>query len=87
MEQANPGIPVRLAFTSSIIRSIWHERRDDAAWIRGNPGVPAEVLSVKTPLATIADLQNEGFRDITVQSLHVFAGEEFDRPERAHDRA
>jgi sirohydrochlorin cobaltochelatase len=78
VEQANPGIPVRLAFTSSTIRTIWHERRDDAAWLKDNPGVPAEVLSVKTPLATIADLQNEGFRDITVQSLHVFAGEEFE---------
>lgn len=78
VEQANPGLPVRLAFTSGTIRSIWHERRDDDAWLEKNPGVPAEVLSVKTPLATIADLQNEGFRDIAVQSLHVFAGEEFE---------
>jgi sirohydrochlorin cobaltochelatase len=78
VERAHPGIPVRLAFTSSIIRGIWRGRQADPAWRKANPGVPAEVLGVKTPLATIADLQNEGYRAITVQSLHVFAGEEFE---------
>ncbi|MFH1913408.1 MAG: sirohydrochlorin cobaltochelatase [Pseudomonadota bacterium] len=77
VEQAHPGVPVRLAFTSTTIRTIWRKRHDDAAWRKANPHIPAGVLSVKTPLATIADLQNEGYRDIAVQSLHVFAGEEF----------
>jgi len=77
IEKECPDIPVRLAFTSSIIRSIWHERQDDAAWQQENPGVPRDILFVKSPLATIADLQNEGYKDVTVQSLHVFAGEEF----------
>ncbi|WP_147822101.1 sirohydrochlorin cobaltochelatase [Salidesulfovibrio onnuriiensis] len=77
VEKANPQIPVRLAFTSNIIRAIWQERQGDAAWQKAHPEVPREVLYVKTPLATIADLQNDGYRDITVQSLHVFAGEEF----------
>jgi sirohydrochlorin cobaltochelatase len=78
VEKAYPGVPVRLAFTSNIIRKIWQERRDDAGWIKANPGIPADVLGVKTPLATIADLQDQGYRDIAVQSLHVFAGEEFE---------
>ncbi len=77
VERAVPGVPVRLAFTSNIIRKIWQERQGDKAWQKANPDVPEEVLYVKTPLATIADLQNDGYRDITVQSLHVFAGEEF----------
>ena len=75
--KANPGVPVKLAFTSSIIRDIWKERRDDKAWQKANPGVPADVLYVKSPLATLADLSDAGFKNVAVQSLHVFAGEEF----------
>ena len=77
IEKANPGVPVKLAFTSSIIRGIWKERRDDAAWQKANPGVPDDVLLVKSPLATLADLSDAGYKDVTVQSLHIFAGEEF----------
>jgi sirohydrochlorin cobaltochelatase len=77
VEAANPGVPVRLAFTSNIIRRIWQKRQDDAAWKTAHADIPEEVLYVKHPLATIADLQNDGYRDVTVQSLHVFAGEEF----------
>ncbi|WP_243547205.1 sirohydrochlorin cobaltochelatase [Pseudodesulfovibrio tunisiensis] len=75
--KANPGTPVKLAFTSNIIRRIWQERRSDEAWKKANPGIPEDVLFVRTPLATIADLQDEGYTDIAVQSMHVFAGEEF----------
>lgn len=78
IEKEHPETPVHLAFTSSIIRSIWQERQDDKAWQKANPGIPAEVLYVKSPLATIANLQNDGYKDISVQSLHIFAGEEFD---------
>ncbi len=77
VQKANPDMLVKLAFTSSIIRNIWQERQNDAAWQKANAGVPKEVLFVRNPLATIADLQNDGYEDISVQSLHVFAGEEF----------
>jgi sirohydrochlorin cobaltochelatase len=77
VEQAHPEIPVRVAFTSNIIRKIWQERQTDAAWRQANPEVPEDILLVKNTLATMADLQNEGYTDVTVQSLHVFAGEEF----------
>lgn len=78
VEKANPNIPVRLAFTSDIIRRKWQKRQNDTDWQKANPNIPTEIMQVKTPLATIADLQNEGYRDITVQSLHIFAGEEFE---------
>lgn len=78
VEQTNPDIPVKLAFTSSIIRKKWQHRQTDVVWQKANPTVPQEVLHVKSPLATIADLQNDGYKAITVQSLHVFAGEEFE---------
>jgi len=77
VEKANPDVPVRLAFTSSIIRNIWQARQNDKAWQKANPGVPTEVLSVKSPLTTITGLSDEGYRDIAVQTLHVFAGEEY----------
>lgn len=77
VEKANPGVPVKLAFTSSIIRDIWQERQGDAAWQKANAGVPKDVLYVKSPLATMADLSDQGYKNVAVQSLHVFAGEEF----------
>ncbi|QGY40724.1 sirohydrochlorin cobaltochelatase [Pseudodesulfovibrio cashew] len=77
VEKAYPGVPVRLAFTSSIIRKIWSKRRHDPEWQKANQDVPREVLFVKSPLATVADLQDEGYKDLAVQTLHVFAGEEF----------
>lgn len=78
VQNAHPDTPVRLAFTSSIIRKKWRNRQTDTEWLRDNPDVPKEVLFVKSPLATIADLQNDGYKSIAVQSLHIFAGEEFE---------
>ena len=72
-----PGIPVRLAFTSNIIRRIWQERRKDPAYAGQHPEVPKEVLNVKGSLATIADLQDEGYGYIVVQPTHISSGEEF----------
>ena len=72
-----PGIPVRLAFTSNIIRRIWQERRKDPAYAGQHPEVPAEIINVKGPLAAIADLQDEGYGYIVVQPTHIASGEEF----------
>jgi sirohydrochlorin cobaltochelatase len=72
-----PGIPVRLAFTSNIIRRIWQERRQDPAYAGQHPEVPAEILQVKGPLATIADLQDQGYGYIVVQPTLISSGEEF----------
>ncbi len=73
IKKAFPHFKVRLAFTSNIIRRIWHKRR-------GNPrykDIPKEIIDVKGPLATIADLQDEGYKTIIVQPTHLYAGEEF----------
>ena len=72
-----PGIPVRLAFTSNIVRRIWQERRQNPAYAGQHPEVPGEILNVKGPLATIADLQDEGYAWIVVQPTHISSGEEF----------
>jgi sirohydrochlorin cobaltochelatase len=72
-----PGIPVRLAFTSKIVRRIWQERRQDPAYSVQHPEVPGEILNVKGPLAAIADLQDEGYAYIVVQPTHISSGEEF----------
>jgi len=72
-----PGVPVRLAFTSNIIRRIWQERRKDPAYAVQHPEVPTEIINVKGPLAAIADLQDEGYGYIVVQPTHISSGEEF----------
>ena len=77
VQKALPGIPVRLAFTSNIVRRIWRERRQDAAYAGQHPEVPGEILNVKGPLAAIADLQDEGYVYIVVQPTHISSGEEF----------
>ena len=77
MEQAFPGIPVRMAFTSEIIRAKWARRAKDTQWRTAHPEVPEFIYNVRNPLATIAILQDEGYRHIAVQSTHIFAGEEY----------
>ena len=70
--------PVRLAFTSHQIRQLWRSRSARPLWVQEHPEAPAEVLSVRGPLATIADLHEEDYREIVVQSLHICAGEEYE---------
>ena len=72
-----PGIPLRLAFTSNIIRRIWQERRQDSNYAAQHPDVPQEIINVKGPLAAIADLQDQGYAYIVVQPTHISSGEEF----------
>lgn len=77
VRKAFPQVPVRIAFTSNIIRNIWQGRRADAAYVAGHADIPAEILHVKGPLATIADLQDEGHGFIIVQPTYITNGEEF----------
>jgi sirohydrochlorin cobaltochelatase len=75
VSRAFPEVPVRLAFTSSIIRRIWRERRENPDYDRA--GVEPEILGVKGPLATVADLIEEGYGYVIVQPTHISSGEEF----------
>jgi sirohydrochlorin cobaltochelatase len=77
VEKAFPGTKVQLAFTSNIIRRIWHHRQNDAKFFAENPNIPKEIVYVKGPLATIADLQDMGYKTIVVQPTHIFFGEEY----------
>ena len=69
--------PVEVCFTSNLVRSIWKKRLADESWLAGNPQTPDYVRSVKGPLATIAGLQEKGFKKQLIQPLHMYAGEEY----------
>jgi sirohydrochlorin cobaltochelatase len=71
VENAFPGTPVKLTFTSNIIRSVWQKRQAaPQPWL--DQGIPEEVLYVKNIVATIGDLMESGYRDIIVQPTHMF---------------
>ena len=77
IEQAYPNTPVRFAFTSNIIRKKWHKRDSDNKYKQNHPEIPADFYQVKNVLGTMADLQNEGYKDIVVQTTLLSHGEEF----------
>lgn len=77
VQKAFPGVEVRIAFTSNIIRNIWHKRQGDTQFMAEHKGIPKEILYVKGPLATIAELQDDGYRTIIVQPTHIYDGEEY----------
>ena len=77
VQKAFPKVEVRVAFTSNIIRNIWHKRQADARFLAEHKEIPKEILYVKGPLATIADLQDAGYRTIIVQPTHLYNGEEY----------
>jgi sirohydrochlorin cobaltochelatase len=72
-----PATPVRIAFTSNIIRKKWQKRATDPAYRKAHPEIPAEIFAVRTVLATIADLQDQGYGAIVLQPTHIAMGEEF----------
>ncbi|MDR1296619.1 MAG: sirohydrochlorin cobaltochelatase [Deltaproteobacteria bacterium] len=74
---AFPDYDVHLAFTSNIIRNVWHERAGDAAFKKANPSVPREIYEIKNALTVLAGIQETGARLVLVQSLHVTDGEEY----------
>lgn len=82
MIAAFPDIPVRLAFTSNQVRHIWHQRAADPdyrasiAQDDNRQGIE-DILTVQGILATIANLQDSGHKQIIVQSLHIVPAEEF----------
>lgn len=77
VQKAFPMTKVKLAFTSNIIRNIWHKRDKEAKFWKDNPRVPRELGKIQGPLATIANLQDAGYRTIIVQPTHLYAGEEY----------
>ncbi len=76
-ETRYPDTPVRMAFTSNIIRKKWHGRSKDTTYRQQHPEVPGYFYEIKNLLGTLADLQNEGYKSIVVQPTHLTNGEEF----------
>jgi sirohydrochlorin cobaltochelatase len=72
-----PETPVKLAFTSNIIRKIWHERAEDEEYKKAHPSIPAEIYNVQNVLGAIAELQNRDYRNIVVQPTLFVEGEEY----------
>ncbi len=71
VRRAFPHTKVRITFTSNIIRRIWRKRQKEAEkWL--SMGIPKEVLYVKGFLSVMDELQEEGYKDIIVQSTHIY---------------
>lgn len=77
VKAAFPGHDVHLAFTSNIIRQKWRQRAADARFREDNPQIPAEVYEIGNPLTALARIQEDGGRDVFVQSLHTTNGTEY----------
>ena len=77
MELAFPATPVRLAFTSNLIRQVWRRRNEDPAYQAAHPAIPSSILAIQGPLAAIANLQDEGFDSLIVQPTHIAPAEEY----------
>ncbi len=60
-EAAFPGVPVRLAYSSKIIRD----------------KIAGEGTQRRSPAQALADMAAEGFTEVAVQSLHSIPGKEF----------
>lgn len=63
--------PVRIAFTSKIIRQIWQNRAADISYRISHPEVPEDILHVRSPEATILDFQEKGVDSFVVQPVHI----------------
>ena len=77
IHKAYPDTPVRIAFTSNIIRKIWQKRANDPGYAKAHPEIPRDILHVQGPLATIANLQDMGYDTIVVQPTHIAPAEEY----------
>lgn len=72
-----PATPVRLAFTSKIIRRVWRERAANDDYRAARPQVPEDLFAVRGPLATIAGLQDAGYVALVIQPVHMAPAEEY----------
>jgi sirohydrochlorin cobaltochelatase len=62
-KEAFPGVEVRLAYTSNIIRRKLKRERN---------------VDIPTPLQALALMNDEGFESVCVQPMHVIPGEEYE---------
>jgi len=72
-----PRTPVKMAFTSNIIRKKWHSRAEDKDFRQAHPEVPGYFYHIKNLLGTLAELQDAGVKTIVVQPTLLTHGEEY----------
>lgn len=72
-----PATPVRIAFTSKIIRRVWRERAADDNYRAARPQVSEELFAIRGPLATIVGLQDAGYAALVIQPVHMAPAEEY----------
>lgn len=77
VRDAFPDSDVHLAFTSAVVRDKWRDRGREAGFRETHPGLEA-LYDLKSPLTTLALIQEAGPRPIFVQSLHITNGSEFE---------
>lgn len=77
IEAAYPEVPVQMAFTSNIIRKKWHARAEDNEYRNNHPNVPGYFYQIKNVLGTLAELQNQGYKNIVIQPTLLTHGEEY----------
>ncbi len=71
IQTAFPKVPVKITFTSNIIRSVWKKRQAETKeWL--DQGIPAEMLHAQGIISTFGALQDAGYRNIIVQPTHIF---------------
>lgn len=63
--------PVRIAFTSKIIRRIWQGRAADPDYGGLHPEVPEEILHVRSMEEELLELLEEGHDSFVVQPVHI----------------
>lgn len=69
--------PVRICFTSKIIRRVWQERAAEKGYRAANPEVPEDILNVQGPEDVISSYHREGIDSLVLQQVHIApAGED-----------
>jgi len=63
--------PVRIAFSSKIIRQIWLNRAADSSYRISHPEVPEDIFQIQSPEVAITNLHEEGINSVVVQPVHI----------------
>ena len=71
VKESFPEIPVKITFTSNVIRKIWKKRNSQKSeWLK--KGIPEKILNIKGIISTIGEAIEEEFDYIIVQPTHIF---------------
>jgi sirohydrochlorin cobaltochelatase len=77
MVERYPATPVRLAFSSTVIRRIWSLRAADPNYRTAHPEVPGEVYAIQGPRTVLSSCLDAGFAAVVVQPVYMAAAGEY----------